>query len=60
MYQSIDCASSDIGHMVTIKGLVTKTSDVKPRIRVCTYTCEVCGSEIFQDVSEFFEVMKRT
>eukprot|EP01040_Poterioochromonas_malhamensis_P018431 gene18431-21525_t len=43
--------AEDIGHLVTVKGLVTKASDVKPRIRVCTYTCEVCGSEIFQDVN---------
>jgi DNA replication licensing factor MCM7 len=43
--------SEDIGHMVTIKGLMTKSSYVKPRIKVCTYTCDVCGSEIFQDVN---------
>ena len=41
----------DIGHLVKVKGMVTRASDVKPQITVCTYTCEVCGSEIFQDVS---------
>lgn len=46
----IVCLSIDIGHMVTIIGLFTKSSDVKPRIKVCTYACDVCGSEIFQDV----------
>lgn len=40
----------DIGHLVKIKGMVTRSSDVKPQITVCTYTCEMCGSEIFQDV----------
>lgn len=43
--------ADDIGHLVSIKGLVTRISDVKPRVSVCTYTCDVCGSEIFQDVS---------
>ncbi len=40
----------DIGHLVRIKGIVTRASDVKPQVTVCTYTCEVCGSEIFQEV----------
>ena len=40
----------DIGHLVKIKGLVTRASDVKPQITVCTYTCETCGSELFQEV----------
>lgn len=30
--------------------MVTRASDVKPQITVCTYTCDMCGSEIFQDV----------
>jgi DNA replication licensing factor MCM7 len=40
----------DIGHLVKVKGMVTRASDVKPQVTVCTYTCEICGSEIFQDV----------
>ena len=40
----------DIGRLVKIKGMVTRASDVKPQITVCTYTCDMCGSEIFQDV----------
>lgn len=30
--------------------MVTRASDVKPQVTVCTYTCEVCGSEMFQEV----------
>lgn len=47
-----NCSQSiqDIGHLVKIKGLVTRASDVKPQITVCTYTCETCGSELFQEV----------
>ncbi len=40
----------DVGHLVVVKGLVTRCSEVKPRVAVCTYSCEVCGSELFQDV----------
>lgn len=29
---------------------MTRASDVKPHITVCTYTCDVCGSEVYQDV----------
>jgi DNA replication licensing factor MCM7 len=45
---------------VTIKGLVTRTSDVKPRIAVCTYTCDTCGCELFQDVlgSSYMPILK--
>jgi DNA replication licensing factor MCM7 len=41
---------TDIGHLIKVKGMVTRASDVKPQITVCTYTCDVCGSEIFQDI----------
>ena len=40
----------EIGTLVVVKGMITRASDVKPQISVCTYTCEVCGSEIYQDV----------
>lgn len=46
--------SIDIGHLVTVRGLVTRSSDVKPCVAVCTYTCEMCGSELFQDVSDMY------
>ena len=41
---------ADIGHLVVVKGMVTRASDVKPHISVCTYTCDVCGAEIYQEV----------
>ena len=40
----------DIGHLVCVKGMVTRASDVKPQVTVVTYTCEMCGSDIFQEV----------
>eukprot|EP00981_Chlorochromonas_danica_P000270 scaffold61_cov180-Ochromonas_danica.AAC.22 len=46
-----DIHAEDIGHLVYIKGLVTRASLVRPHCQVVTYTCEVCGSEVFQEVS---------
>jgi DNA replication licensing factor MCM7 len=42
--------ATEIGTLVKIKGMVTRVSDVKPHISVCTYTCDFCGSEIFQEI----------
>ena len=42
--------ASDIGRLVKLRGMVTRSSDVKPHMSVCTYTCDVCGSEIYQEV----------
>ena len=41
---------SDIGKLVKLKGMVTRASDVKPHVTVCTYTCDTCGSEIYQEI----------
>jgi cell shape-determining protein MreC len=30
--------------------MVTRTTDVKPKISVCVYTCLVCGSEIYDEI----------
>lgn len=43
--------ASEIGHVLKLKGMVVRVTDVKPCITLSTYTCEVCGSEIFQSVS---------
>lgn len=43
--------AEDIGHLVVVKGMVTRVTDVRPLVAVATYTCEDCGSEIFQQVT---------
>merc|ERR1719181_1322954 len=42
----------DIGSLVRVRGMVTRSSDVKPLMEVLTYTCESCGCEIYHDVSK--------
>ncbi|CAK7900398.1 DNA replication licensing factor Mcm7p [[Candida] anglica] len=40
-----------LGSYITVKGIVTRVSDVKPSVLVNAYTCDKCGFEIFQEVT---------
>lgn len=39
-----------LGRLITVKGIVTRVSDVKPTVMVVAYTCDQCGYEVFQEV----------
>ncbi|CAH1643254.1 unnamed protein product [Spodoptera littoralis] len=39
-----------IGKLVTIRGIVTRCTDVKPLLVVATYSCAACGAETYQPV----------
>ncbi|GAA5867950.1 hypothetical protein JCM1840_003499 [Sporobolomyces johnsonii] len=39
-----------LGKLITVRGIVTRVSEVKPLLQVNAYTCDSCGAEIFQDV----------
>ncbi|PKS06309.1 hypothetical protein jhhlp_007057 [Lomentospora prolificans] len=41
-----------LGHLITIRAIATRVSDVKPVVQVSAYTCDRCGCEIFQPVTE--------
>ncbi|KHE84505.1 MCM-domain-containing protein [Neurospora crassa] len=41
-----------LGHLITIRGIATRVSDVKPIVQVGAYTCDRCGCEIFQPVTD--------
>ncbi|KAJ6624493.1 MCM2/3/5 family-domain-containing protein [Mycena sp. CBHHK59/15] len=43
--------SVHIGQLITVRGIVTRVSEVKPLLQVNAYTCDVCGSETFQEIS---------
>ncbi|KAF7297051.1 DNA replication licensing factor MCM7 [Mycena indigotica] len=43
--------SAHIGHLITVRGIMTKVSEVKPLLQVNAHTCDVCGSETFQEVT---------
>ena len=40
-----------LGHLITVRGITTRVSDVKPAVVVNAYTCDRCGCEIFQPVT---------
>ncbi|CAM6124682.1 unnamed protein product [Calypogeia fissa] len=46
-----DVKAGHIGKLVKVKGIVTRCSDVKPLIQVAVYTCDLCGFEIYQEVT---------
>jgi DNA replication licensing factor MCM7 len=40
-----------VGHLVQIKGMVTRVSNVKPWCTVACYSCDRCGNEVFQEIT---------
>eukprot|EP00970_Alexandrium_tamarense_P019984 scaffold14699_cov179-Alexandrium_tamarense.AAC.2 len=49
--------SRSMGHLVTLRGMIVRSSDVKPACTVATYTCDACGCEIYQVVQNKREFM---
>ncbi|NXF93925.1 MCM7 factor, partial [Eubucco bourcierii] len=50
-----DVRAGSIGHLVTIRGVVTRATEVQPRLVVATYSCDQCGAETYQPIeSETF------
>ena len=45
--------SDSIGKLVTVRGIVTRATEVKPVMTVATYTCDQCGAESYQPVSGY-------
>lgn len=41
-----------IGHLVSVKGVVIRATEVKPLLQVATYTCDRCGAETYQPVGQ--------
>ncbi|KAG5999208.1 Mcm2-7 hexameric complex component [Claviceps pusilla] len=41
-----------LGNLITIRAIATRVSDVKPIVQVSAYTCDRCGCEIFQPVTD--------
>ncbi|CAI1927030.1 hypothetical protein SEUBUCD646_0D04090 [Saccharomyces eubayanus] len=40
-----------LGQLITVRGIITRVSDVKPSVEVIAYTCDQCGYEVFQEVN---------
>lgn len=46
-----DVRAQHIGKLVSVRGIVTRCTEVKPMMVVATYTCDRCGSETYQPVN---------
>ncbi|KAG1934624.1 DNA replication licensing factor MCM7 isoform X2 [Pimephales promelas] len=46
-----DVKADSIGQLVTVRGIVTRATEVKPMMAVATYTCDQCGAETYQPIS---------
>ncbi|RKP13533.1 MCM2/3/5 family-domain-containing protein [Piptocephalis cylindrospora] len=42
--------ATDIGRLLTVRGIVTRVTDVRPLLSVCAYACDACGAEVFQEI----------
>jgi len=49
--------AESIGKLVCVKGIVTRATEVKPLMQVATYTCDQCGAETYQPVSQHIVVI---
>lgn len=43
--------AQQIGSLVSIRGIVTRASDVKPLMKVAVYACDACGYEVYQIIN---------
>jgi DNA replication licensing factor MCM7 len=41
-----------VGSLLSVRGIVTRCTEVKPALVVATYTCDQCGAETYQPVSK--------
>lgn len=46
-----DIKANSIGKLVTVRGIVTRATEVKPMMVVSTYTCDQCGAETYQVIT---------
>lgn len=40
-----------IGKLVSVRGIVTRCTEVKPMMQVATYTCDQCAAETYQPIN---------
>lgn len=47
-----DVKGAHLGRLITVRGIVTRVSEVKPLIQINAYTCDTCGAETFQEIKQ--------
>lgn len=46
-----DVRAEHVGRLVSVSGIVTRVTEVKPRVAAAAYHCQECGYEIYQEVN---------
>jgi DNA replication licensing factor MCM7 len=46
-----DVRAEHVGRLVTVSGIVTRVTEVKPRVAAAAYHCRDCGYEVYQEVT---------
>lgn len=46
-----DVRGEHVGRLITVSGIVTRVTEVKPRVAAAAYHCRDCGYEIYQEVN---------
>lgn len=46
-----DIRGAHLGKLITLRGIVTRVSEVKPFLQVEAVACDVCGAEIFTEIT---------
>lgn len=46
-----DVRADHVGHLVTVSGIVTRVTEVKPRAAAAAYICRGCGFEVYQEIT---------
>lgn len=46
-----DVKASSIGRLISVRGIVMRSTEVKPMVVVATYSCDLCGGETYQPVN---------
>jgi len=47
-----EVSGSSLGHLVQVKAMVLRATDVKPQITVATHSCDRCGYENYQTIND--------
>ncbi|EDW36448.1 GL10317 [Drosophila persimilis] len=50
-YSMREVKAQHMGKLTTVRGIVTRCTEVKPMMVAATYTCDRCGSKTYQPVS---------
>lgn len=51
-YAVRDIRGSHIGQLVTVRGIVTRVTNVKPQVQLLCFSCDRCAGEVFQEVTD--------